>query len=146
MNSKLSKTYFYIGILIPFIVYIPIFILKDYSILPILDFLDSEYGWLKVLKDENLLLNTNGNLPIKHFLSNMPRGYIQSSYDLKRLFFYLFPKYWGFIYYSIFSRIIGFIGMFYLINYYYKDIKNKILISISYSLIPAFTLYGITLL
>jgi len=146
MDTKLRKTYFYIGLIIPIIVYIPIFILQDDSILPILDFLDGEYGWLKVLKDENLLLNINGNLPIKHFLFNMPRKYIQSSYDLKRVFFYLFPKYWGFIFYSIFSRIIGFIGMFYLITYYYKNIKNKILISISYSLVPAFTLYGISLL
>ena len=55
MDTKLRKTYFYIGLIIPIIVYIPIFILQDDSILPILDFLDGEYGWLKVLKDENLL-------------------------------------------------------------------------------------------
>jgi len=47
MDTKLRKTYFYIGLIIPIIVYIPIFILQDDSILPILDFLDGEYGWLK---------------------------------------------------------------------------------------------------
>ena len=146
MMTKNNKIYFYIGIMIPVFLYIPIFILKDNSILPILDFLDGEYAWLKVLKDDNLLLNINSNIAIKKFFSGMPRSYIQSSYDLKRIFFYIFPKYWGFIFYSIFSRIIGFIGMYYLIKNYYKNIKNKVILSISYSLIPAFTLYGISLL
>jgi len=135
-----------IGFLIPFIVYIPIFILKDESYLPIQDFLDSEYGWLKVLKDKNLLININGDIKINNFFGGLERKYIQSEFDFKRIFFLIFPKYWGFIYLSIFSRIIGFFGMFLLLKDYYTKIYNRILISISYSLIPAFTLYGISLL
>lgn len=135
-----------VGLLIPFIIYIPIFILKDKSYLPIQDFLDSEYGWLKVFKDKNLLINLDGNIKINNFFGGLERKYIQSEFDIKRIFFLIFPKYWGFIYLSIFSRVIGFLGMFLLIKDYYTKIYNRVLISISYSLIPAFTLYGISLL
>ena len=73
MDTKLRKTYFYIGLIIPIIVYIPIFILQDDSILPILDFLDSEYGWLKVLKDENLLLCEANHLSLIRYIINLKK-------------------------------------------------------------------------
>lgn len=132
------------GIFIPILVYIPILILKENAYLPILDFLDCEYAWLSVLKNNKILLSLNGELKIPNFFNGLPRKYIQSEFDLKRIFFQILPNFWGYILYSIIARMIGFFGIYFLLKKYYNHIKYKILLSASFSLLPVFTLYGIS--
>ncbi|MDP3667443.1 MAG: DUF6044 family protein [Sediminibacterium sp.] len=145
---KKNAYFILLGVFSILILYFPIFISGENSYILIPDVLNCEFVWLHVLKITHNLFEFNGNVPIENFMNGLPRKYIQSEFDFKRVFFYILPSFWAYIGSSIIVRIIGFIGM-YLIIRDHITIQNKkivFLICLCFSLVPCYTIYGLSVL
>lgn len=128
--------------------YLPIFILGENSFILIADVIDSEFAWLHVLKLNNQLFSFNGSLKIENFMNGLPRKYIQSEFDFKRVLFYIFPSFWAYIISSVLIRLIGFIGIYLIIRDFFTITNKKIifLICLCFSLVPVYTIYGLSIM
>lgn len=146
--SKRDIHFLILGIFCIIILYIPFFIKGQDTYIRISDVLDTELSWLNVLKQNNQLFSLNSNEKVLNIFNGLPLKYIQSEFDFKRVLFYFLPSFWAYISSSIITRIIAFIGMQLLIkNYFVLDNRYfAFLIALSFSLIPCFTIYGLSIL
>ncbi len=145
---KRDTKFLIIGISCIFILYIPFFINGEDTYIRISDVLDTELSWLNVLKLNDQLFTLNSNQKVLNIFNGLPLKYIQSEFDFKRVFFYFLPSFWAYISSSITTRVIAFIGMHLLIKNYLL-INNRyysFIIALSFSLIPCFTIYGLSIL
>lgn len=137
-----------LGVFSILILYFPIFIAGEDSFILVPDVLDCEFVWLHVLKITHKLFDFSGTVPIDNFMNGLPRRYIQSEYDFKRVLFYILPSFWAYVASSIIVRIIAFIGMYLMIRDYIM-IQNKkfvFLVSLCFSLVPCYTIFGLTIM
>tara|TARA_B110000027_G_scaffold61624_1_gene66199 strand:- start:5230 stop:6966 length:1737 start_codon:yes stop_codon:yes gene_type:complete len=150
--DKIKKFKKHIGfsILVTFlllIVYSPILLLGESSYITIDDFLDDTFIHRYLLKTTNNLFSFNQDLIIPNTLNGLQLKFIHSQFNLYNLFLLFFDSFWSYIINSILTRTIGFISIFFLIkNNFSLNKYLNFLISISFSLLPVYTSYGITVL
>lgn len=148
-EKSFMKKVLSISITLLLVCFLPIIILGENSYILIHDNLDSEFIYLHLLK-------LSGNLSVFHDTSNLPQVFngldlslFHSEFSFVRVLFYIFPSFWAYVINSFLVRLIGLIGMCYLITDYSKNLnKSKgliILISLSFALLPIFSLYGISI-
>lgn len=105
----------FIGCVITSLYMLPYIIYGEDMYIYVHDFLDSHQAYLKVLKDNGLLWSPNMMFPSIEGLSISD---LDSLYPLKLLIYYLFEPYTALLISDWLARIVGFIGMFLLLNYY----------------------------
>lgn len=145
---KIKSHIILVGVFTILLLYIPIFILGENSFILIPDVLDCEFVWLHVLKITHNLFSLDGSIPIDNFMNGLPRKYIQSEFDFKRVLFYILPSFWAYVWSSIIVRIIGFIGIYLIIRDYIviRDRKIFFLACLAFSMMPCHTIFGLTIL
>lgn len=141
-----------VGFIFILIYFIPFFILKENSFLLIDDNLDGEFlvrillNKIKIINDENL---------IEEVFNGLPSNMIQSKLNITVLFFKIFDPFIAYLINEIFSRTIGLVGMFFLINELTKNnssnlnFENKItlIFSILFSYLGSYNIYyGLTIM
>jgi len=137
-----------LGILIILIFHLPIIIFGKDSYIIINDNLDVDFLYNHLLKITNNLFNLSVSDTLYLVGENLKLSYIHSPLNFIKLFFLIFDSFDAYLINSIFVRIIGFIFMYFLINDHF-NLNNKtssLLVSISFSLAPIYTIYGLSLM
>lgn len=147
MNSIKYEHIIY-AVIVIIITYLPFLINGQSSYIEIFDNLDSEFVYLHLLKEHSLLFNFEHTYKIPNIFGGLPKYYIHSDFNIIRLYFFIFPSFYAYIINSIVIRLIGFIGIIYLSHYHIPsyDKKTTYFIAIMFSLLPVYSLYGISIL
>lgn len=153
MDRKLiifkTKYIYYIGLLALLASFAPYIILGENSFITIHDHLDLSAAHIRMLMDHNAMFDYSQKLPIGEGIS---RSFFFVPYDLRLVFYYLFPFAWAIIANNIFVRVIGYTGMFLLLDkYIIKDNRFtsqviKMVLSVGFSLSSAYTDYSLSAL
>ena len=125
-------------VLLLVIIYIlfPVFVGED-SIISIHDNLDSNAGWAKMIKDNNLFFTLNA--PTQSF-DNLPISYyMMVNYSLYSAIFCLLPTFSAYMINYFITVIVGFVSMFILLRKIeIEDDFIAVVISITFALLPRF--------
>lgn len=148
-SYKYNQDYIYIiaGFFFIFLAHLPLLILGEDAIVRYYDNLDCDFIYLHVLKISGHLFCVDPSHIIPTIFDGITTGSIHSSFNLINVFFYLMPSFWAYVFNGLTIRIIGFIGSWFLLKNHFK-LPNKVdifLLSIFYSLLPLFTIYGLTI-
>lgn len=144
-----NKIEYFIACAIIFSFHLPLIILGQNGYIMIDDVLNLEFLYKHLLKINGLLFELNPNFVIPNIYSDgLSLGYIHSRFNIIDLLFYFFNSFDAYIINSILIKLIGFFSMRLLINQNYSSIGslNTFLISISFSLIPLNSIYGLTVI
>lgn len=140
--DKYSKYLLYLTLLLVIVfILIPV-VVGENSILSIHDNLDSNAGWGKMFKDNNLFFTLNSPTPSFDNLSSL--YFMQINYSLYSAIFCFLPTFTAYLVNYYIAIIIGFISMFFLL----KKIKVEddfiaIIVSVTFALLPKF--YWVTI-
>lgn len=153
MNNKylqfIARYIFFIGLVILLASFAPYYILGEDSFITIHDHLDLSAAHIRMLMDHNAMFDYSQKLPIGEGIS---RSFFFVPFDLRLVFYYLFPFAWAIIANNIFARVIGYVGMFLLLDkYVLKDNRItsqliKVALSVGFSLSCAYTDYSLSAL
>lgn len=136
MISLKSVKNLFIGLLVIFLYFLPNFIFGENSKISLVDNLDSNIVWIKMLL-ANKIVFVNPNENINQILNGVPRSSIYSFYDISILWFNIFGIYWGYVFNKIIMSFVGFIGVYFLQKKYFKKFYLNDFVTISISLIFA---------
>ena len=139
---------FWCGIIFLFLLYIPIIFFGENSIIIGFDNVDCDLIYKHLLKQSNHLFCLNPTHEIPIILSEFKATYIHSIFNFNNLFYYFFPTFWAYILNGFVARIIGYTGVYFLLNTQFK-LKYKgtiLLLSLMYALIPFYSIYGISIM
>jgi len=135
------------GFIIIIIIYSPILFLGKSSYITVDDFLDDTLIHRFLLKISGNLFSINQELIIPNVLNGLRLKFIHGQFNIYNIFLLFFDSFWAYIINSILVRIIGFLSIFYFIkNNFILNKYFNFFISISFSLIPVYTSFGITIL
>lgn len=147
-KGKKNHLYFFLGILIIIFLHLPLFILGEDSHIHISDNLFSDHLFIHLLKLGEHLFCLNPSHTIEYMLNGVRTGTVYSSFNFINIFYYFLPSFWAYTFNSITVKIIGFIGTYWITKEFSK-VNNAfiiLLISLFYSTIPVFVVYGISIL
>jgi len=135
------------GFIIVIIIYSPILFLGKSSYITVDDFLDDTLIHRFLLKISGNIYSLNQELIIPNVLNGLRLKFIHGQFNVYNIFLLFFDSFWTYIINSIIVRIIGFISIFYFIkNNFSLNRYFNFFISISFSLLPVYTSFGITVL
>lgn len=127
--------------------FIPYFILGEGAAIRVFDNLDGEIIYKILTARKGYWLNYDAVIP--EIMNGLPRFCITSGLNFTTLMFGLFPPFIAYLVNDFIMRLIGFVGMYFLLKHHILSQNNKnniiaFLISCGYVLIPYFTIYGLT--
>ncbi len=122
MTNNVKAAYLTYGIVAVVLLQLLVFISGKDSYVTIHDNLDSEFTYLKALKDEALLLDSPPNAKVNSIMNGLPRKFMRSPYHLTPLIFNTFPSFTTYIINKLLVRIIAFVGMFLILIRYFPKI------------------------
>jgi hypothetical protein len=136
-----------IGIGLLLVYFIPYFVLGEGTSIRVFDNLDGEILYKMFTARKACWLNYDAVIP--EIMNGLPRFCITSGLNYTTLLFGLFPPFIAYLVNDFTLRLIGFAGMYLLLNKHIVPSKEKpniiaLLISCGYVLIPFFTIYGLT--
>ena len=95
------------------------------------DNIDHEFVFIKQLLASGNLLGFNLNGNIEGVMDGIPRYFYRSGFSLTFLIFYLFPPFVGYVIHHAIVHLVGFIGMWLLLDRYFIKRNNLLQLSIS---------------
>jgi len=112
------------------------------------DNLNAEFLYAHLQKISGNLFNLNQNQIIENIGDSLRLKYFHSPFNIFKLFFLFFDSFDAYILNSVFTRYIAFIGVYKLLNDYFKinSSSSVYLISTSFAILPVYTSFGITIL
>ncbi|WP_318343168.1 DUF6044 family protein [Flagellimonas baculiformis] len=148
MAIKKEYKWYFLGLVIIVLYFLPFLILGEESIIFIHDNLEISFI-------QRIILARNG-LPfsptflIEEVMNGLPRAYYPSSLSLINVFFYVLPPFEAYIFNEFFVRLIGYTGMYLLLDeHLIKDgaYKKYIVIigGISFAFIQFYSIQGLTI-
>ncbi|MCX6295669.1 MAG: DUF6044 family protein [Bacteroidetes bacterium] len=136
-SQSKEKTYFKLSFLIIALYFLPYIILGKNSPLLILDNMDSNITWVKIILESGNLFS-NPYTKIDQVLNGISNSSIYGIYDFSLIWFKTCGIYWGYVINKFLMTIVGFIGMYYLLKKHFLPKDVYILIPFGVSLIFAF--------
>ena len=139
---------FFLGSLIIVLLHVPIFIFGENSIIFGHDNVDFDLAQKHILKLTNQFFSFNLNYETDLIFNGFKTSYIHSTFNFSNIFYILLPTFWAYVINGLVVRLIGFTGAYLLLRNHLKiDNENFIfLVAILFSLIPVYTIYGISVL
>lgn len=140
---------FWFGSLALLVSFVPYFILGDNSFITIHDHLDLSTAHIRMLMDYNAMFDYSQKLPIGEGVS---RSFFFVPFDIRLIFYYFLPTFWAIVANNVFARVLGYIGMYLLLDKYVVREKSvflqfvKVMLSIGFSLSCAYTDYSLSAL
>lgn len=114
------------------------------------DNLDSYYIYYHNLVQSDALFVMDPNYELEGVMNGLPRFCFPSAFNVTSLSFYFFGSRLGYTINFILIHLIGFFGMFLLLeNFVLKDERQlwlKVLISLCFALLPVFSVWGLSVL
>jgi len=152
--SKLShlsnKQILLFGSLLIFLISgIPYFVLYESAVINIHDNLDGEFVNYVILKNEGVLFNLHSSQIVPNLLGGLPLGAFHSEFSVIRLLFLVFSPFWAYVFNLLIIQIIGFIGMYLLMERYILKSDKKLqaaIIALLFAFVPIYPMYGISVL
>lgn len=127
--------------------FFPLFYYQENAVIRIHDNLEGIMYFYHAAKPENLFV-LNPENPVAEVMNGLPRGCLPSGLNIVVWCFATGGPFWGYVVNYTIVHLIGFVGMYLLLkNHFLKD--NHIIalfVSLSFSLLPVFPLYGISLM
>jgi len=127
--------------------FVPFLFLGEESYITIHDNLDSEFIYLHLLKSSKNLFALSES-SVSQIFNGLNTSFFHSEFSITRVIFAILPSFWAYILNSFLVRLIGVVGMYLLITDFYKDLQLSnfllVLISLSFGLLPIYSLYGIS--
>jgi len=141
-----NRPYFLFGLLLVIAYLLPAFIAGENHFVLIHDFLDSTVAHLKSMKDNGIVFDNSGVIPI---LCGIPRSYYLTAVDLKVWLFLLLPPYWAVIANIFLIKFSAFAGLFLLLRcHVLPDSARRddvsFLTAALFALVPFYPDYGIS--
>jgi Protein of unknown function (DUF6044) len=146
-NTKTHYKLLGLCTLIASIVFIPL--MGPNGLIRIQDNLDSYYVYYEILANNPTLGFGSAQAPVEQVMGGLPRGAMPSPYNVTYFCFLIFGGQWGYVFNALIVHIIGFIGIFSLLGFWYKekgDLTMKYLISLCFATLPIFSIWGLSLL
>ncbi len=129
--------------------FIPYLILGDNAYIRLHDTLEGEWIWLHILKKSGVAWSLSPDAIIAQVMNGIPRNAFPSAYNFNYLLVEIFGTYWGYIINRTFIHLFGFFSMYILLRNHFVNGEQRnyiaILASLAFSLVPAFSVFGITL-
>lgn len=138
---------FYFCLLVLVIYLCPYYIFGKDSIIRIQDNLDG-FHMMKVFLSENLIQYKVGfHDQIENIMNGLPL-FCLPGFEFSVLIYMLFTPFWAYVVNYSIVHAIGFCGMYFLSLKYLapNDVKIASLVALTFSLLPVFTVYGISVL
>ena len=133
-----------LGVIAIFIYLFPYFYLGENAYITTHDFLDSTWGHLSNIINNNAFFKFDFKLPLLYGVDRNSIVYT-SMFDIKSIIFYFFSPYWAIVVNLVLVKLIAFVGMYMLLATYLLENKQICLvISFIYSLIPFYVDFGVS--
>jgi len=146
MNLIYNTNKIYLISILLFLLYVlPWIVFGENSYVLIHDNLDGMVTLFTTLIESSSLYSSS-YIPMPMYME-APRVSFGSEYNLQLLYYYYFEPYTAYILNQILIRLIGFLGMYFLLKYYVlgKEYDNyNVLMSLSYSLLPYWSAGGLS--
>ncbi|MEM9921750.1 MAG: DUF6044 family protein [Bacteroidota bacterium] len=130
--------------------FLPYLILWDQAYIRIHDTLEGEWLWYHLLFENNLVFDSSGQAVIEQVMNGLPRRFLHSPWSMEILWISLFGIYGGYIFNYCLTHLLGFMGMYLLLQkHLLKDPRQEYIslgVALCFSWIPAFTVFGLSLL
>jgi len=129
--------------------FIPYLILGDDAYIRLHDTLEGEWIWLHIVKKSGVAWSLSPDAVIAQVMNGIPRNAFPSAYNFNYLMVEIFGTYWGYIVNRTFIHLFGFSSMYILLRNHFANGEQRnyiaILASLAFSLVPVFSVFGITL-
>jgi hypothetical protein len=129
--------------------FIPYLILGDDAYIRLHDTLEGEWIWLHIVKKSGVAWSLSPDAVIAQVMNGIPRNAFPSAYNFNYLMVEIFGSYWGYIVNRTFIHLFGFSSMYILLRNHFANGEQRnyiaILASLAFSLVPVFSVFGITL-
>jgi hypothetical protein len=129
---------------------LPFLILGHQSYITIHDNLDAEFVYLKVLKDQGVLMSS-GNAIVEPVMNGLPRNVFRTPYNVLSVVAQLTDPFTAYVSMFILGRFLAFISMFFLVIEVLKR-WNVLAINVPavataflYAFVPFYSIYSLTL-
>jgi hypothetical protein len=139
---------FFFPIIFFIVYYLPLIILGENASIITKDVLDNELLYKYILKNNHLLFKLNQSLEFKKSFSGIPLHYFHSQFNIYNFCLLFLNTFWAYVFNDFLVRIIGFFS-FKEVLIRNLNLNNFVLInllSLSFSFIPIYSIYGITAL
>ena len=138
----------FLGNIIIVILHLPLFIFGENSIIFGHDNVDFDIIQKHILKLTNQFFSFNINYETDLIFNGFKTSYIHSTFNFSNIFFIVLPTFWAYVVNGLIVRLIGFTSSYILLKKYFKIDNNYfiIIVSLLFSLIPVYTIYGISVL
>ena len=149
MQLKFRYKFEVLSLLIFVSYFIPIFILGKSAYILIPDNLNADFFIKFLMEKYGLIFNFSGSEVIPSFYSNgLELKYISPRFFIGNLFFLFNDPFYAYLLNAILIRIIAFFTFLSFLKTNFGEIKHHILllVSLSFSLIPLYSIYGLTIL
>lgn len=145
MNNKIQIL---ISLCLLVLIQAPIFILGENAYIPINDTLNLNFVQNHLLKESGNIFSLNINNPIENIALGLEIKFLNSLFNISKLFYLFTNSLDAYIYNVILIRIIGFLSMTRLLKDYSNIKSNTLinLISFSFASIPVSGMMGLTVL
>ncbi len=152
MDSPIHKNllfFIFLGLFFYFLIYL---VNGENSIIKISDNLDSEILYRLLPKESGTLFSISNDAIVPQIMNGLKRNCLNvSAFKFSTLLFYFFPPFYAYLIDFIIVKSIAFIGMYLLLlKYIFSKNENKkiiaSLLAISFTLLYAYTIYGIAIL
>lgn len=139
---------FWLGLFLLIIPYIFWFYLGEDSFVLILDNLDHEFVYIKILLESENLFSFDFQGKIPAMMNGLPRYVFRSGWNLAFVIFYILPAIYAYITHHFVVHLVGYLGMFLLLKKYFIK-KNHFLIliiSLCFGFVPYYHIqFGISI-
>lgn len=150
LNNLTNKQIILYGSLFIFLISgIPYFLLGENTIVNTHDNLDGEFVNYVMLKNEGMLFNFNSSQIFPNLLGGIPLGTFHSEFSFIRFLFLVLPPFWAYVINLLLIRVIGFAGMYLLLEKYILKSDKKLqsaMIAMIFAFIPIYPMYGLSVL
>jgi hypothetical protein len=120
--------------------FFPYFYLQKESYITVLDSLDSDLVWLKIVTYSGKFFSFNNDVLIENIMNGIPRNSLPPVFNVASLLFYFCSPFTAFIINFVLIHIVAFFGMFLLLKDFVFTKKEESLflfgISVSFALLP----------
>ncbi|MCX7744320.1 MAG: DUF6044 family protein [Flavobacteriales bacterium] len=149
-TKQLNQWAWIISCIIMMLHFIPYLILWDEAYIRLHDTLEGEWIWLDILKKSGVAWKIDPQATIPQVMNGIPRNAFPTAYNFNYLFVEIFGTYTGYILNRTFIHLFGFYSMYvFLKNHIVIGEQRRyivVLISLAFSLVPVFSVFGITVM
>ena len=130
--------------------YLPYLFLGEHAYIRIHDTLEGELMWYHLLIEKGLLFDFSYSAVVDEMMYGIPRKFLHTGFSFVALWLSLFGTYWGYIFNLVLVHLIGFFGMFYLLEeHIIRQKQHRYIaygVAIIFSYIPVFSIFGLTVM